>query len=288
MPLHAGANIITTAQIPASNGVLMSPQPLVMAPSLHVARAALPTSTPRGRPKPDPCNVATLPSPLEHSKRRGRGSFAGASPKVAIDGDEDAITDPEDPDQSVLETSLKENGGDRGDSSSQFEDEEEEKEGEGEEVGERVGGKVGEDRRELKEKGIDHGDISFEIEDLSSGSEDEEESAPKNKAPSNPPPTTTTTTSRGASNGGIVPSPGATVLLPQQQYAVPNVFLPGNRLYQVVVPAGVHSNGAVESGQIMSVQQLFNQVKVEPYHQVKLVSVDAVNPVIGKEKIKQG
>lgn len=284
MPLHAGANIITTAQIPASNGVLMSPQPLVMAPSLHVARAALPTSTPRGRPKPDPCIVATLPSPLEHSKRRGRGSFAGASPKVAIDGDEGVLTDPEDQDQSMLETSLKENGGDRGDSSSQFEDEEEEEEGE--EVEERVGGKVGEDREGLKEKGIDHGDISFEIEDVSSGSEDEEESAPKNKTPSHPPPSTTT--SRGASNGGVVPSPGAAVLLPQQPYAVPNIFLPGNRVFQVVVPAGVHSNGAVESGQIMSVQQLFNQVKVEPYHQVKLVSVDAVNPVIGKEKSKQG
>ena len=286
--LH-GPNIITTAQIPASNGILMSPQPVVMAPALHVARSAVPTMVPRGGPKRDPYIMATLTPSLEKSRSpsssKKRGALAGGSSRVIHAVDEAVLMDVEDADENVLESSLKENGDKGGDSSSQYGEEQQEKEDA--EAEERVSGKEEEEDKEGRnEKNIDHGDITFEIEDVSSASEGEEENVPKNKTPTRPPPSTTA--SRVASNGGVVASPGPTVLLPQQPFAVPNVFLPGNRVYQVVVPAGVHSNGAVDSSQVMSVQQLFSQVKVEPYQQVKLVSVDTVNPVIGKEKSKQG
>ena len=289
VPLH-GPNIITTAHVPASNGVLMGPQPVVMAPSLHhVAHARLPITTPCSGPRHDPSIVSTLTSPSEKirspSCSNKRGPLIAGSPQVANEGNVVVLTETEDSVQNVLETSLNANGDSARDSSSQCGEEQEEEE---ENAEERVGSKEEDDGEGVNEKNIDHGDISFEIEDVSSASEDEEEreSTPKDKTPTHPPPPTTT--SHGGSNEGVGASPEATVLLPQQPYTVPNIFLPSSRVYQVVVPAGVHSNGAVESGQIMSVQQLFSQVKVEPYQQVKLVSVGAVNPVIGKEKNKQG
>ena len=262
----------------------MSPQPIVMAPTLHVARTGLPAIVARGGPKlPDLHKVAALMPPREEGQNpvygKNRDTLIGRPPRSEHAAEKVVVMEDEDTDENALESSLKENGEDSGELSSQ-EDVEEEEEEEGSDKRDEGGD---EEEEKMKENDIDHGDVvTFETE-VSSGSESEDEAPPQIKTATRHPPPTTSTAPRLPSNGVVVTSPGATVILPQQPYAIPSMFLSGNR-YQVVVPGGVHSNGAIESNQVM---QVFNRMGVEPY-QVKVVSVDAMSPVIEKEKNKQG